>query len=99
LVDGSRPLPKDDLTFFPRTGVSGRRGPRRDGPVEWNGHNTGAVNAGAGFVGLVGWVVRFEDVEDHGIGHALSYPPRFVAGGTGAALAVSPAAWAVSKPP
>ena len=31
-----------------------------------------------------------EDVEDHGIGHALSYPPRSVADGTGAVLALAP---------
>jgi hypothetical protein len=42
---------------------------------------------------------RSEDVEDHGIDHALSYPPRFVAGGSGAALALSPAASAVSESP
>ncbi|MGC1857046.1 MAG: hypothetical protein WA725_09845, partial [Pseudolabrys sp.] len=34
---------------------------------------------------------RSEDVDDLGIDHALSHPPRFVAGGSAAALALSPA--------
>jgi hypothetical protein len=42
---------------------------------------------------------RSEDVEDLGIDHALSHPPRFVAGGSAAALALSPAASAVSESP